>query len=159
MVIGTWGLCVQTANFHVLTHIKEQRGRHTIDAMAFCLSTLPKTAQKEIDDLLLHLRRLDLVKRKGGTPTALLMKGLEFYLDRVWDGDGFLYTVTFDRYVRHEGLGSYFRKYLKYLQDPCGDCQHGRPCKRSGDCTTVHGFCLNSEMRIARTTGPSFLGR
>ena len=118
--------------------------------MAFCLRMLPKTAQNDIDDCLLHLRRLDLVKRKGGTPTALLIKRLEFSLERVWDGDGPLYSVVFERWVHHRGWG-YFRKYLKYLQDPCGDCQHGRPCKRSGDCTTVHGICLDTGMRIAST--------
>ena len=55
--------------------------------MAFCLRMVPKTAQNDIDDFLLRLRRLDLVKRKGGTPTALLIKRLEFRLERGWDGD------------------------------------------------------------------------
>ena len=123
--------------------------------MAYCLRMVPKTAQSDIDDFLLHLRRLDLVKRKGGTPTALLMKGLEFYFESVWDTDGPLYAVVFERWVRHMGRG-YFRKYLKYLQDPCDDCQHGRPCKRGGDCISVHGFCLDHDIRIARTKGPSF---
>ena len=112
---------------------------------------VPKTAQNDIDDFLLHLRRLDLVKRKGGTPTSLLMKGIEFHLERVWAGDAPLYSVMFERYVCHKGLGNYFRKYLKFLQVPCDDCQCGRPCRRSGDCTSVHGFYLNTDMRIAST--------
>ena len=92
--------------------------RDTIDTMAFCLSMIPKTAQEDIEDFLLHLRRLDLVKRKGGTPTALLMKGVQFYLDRVWDSDGPLHTVIFERCVPHINQGTHFRKYRKYLQDP-----------------------------------------
>ena len=130
--------------------------RDTLGTMAVCLSTIPKTAQENIDDFLLHLRRWDLVKRKGGTPTALLMKGVQFYLDRVWDSDGPIHTVTFERYARHNGRGTHFRKYLKYLRNPCDNCQHRRPCKRSGDCTTVHGICLDSDLRIARTRGPHY---
>ena len=118
--------------------------------MAFCLRMVPKTSQNDIDEFLLHLRRFHLVNLEGGTPTALLMKGVTFYsIETDWDVDEYgRLWVTREHYIHHRDRGHHFRKYLKYLQDPCDNCQHGRPCKRNGDCTTVHGFCLDTDIRL-----------
>ena len=124
--------------------------------MAYCLAPLPWSARKAIHGLLEGLDRIDYVRRRGGTPSALAFGGFVIEAhEHDWEPDAnlnLLFTQGTEELCADYGLALtvYFRRHIVRMREPCALCLLGARCRLRGDCVRFHTWVRDDRIDLCR---------